>query len=145
MDELLRIARKPAVVTHPAATVREVCEQMLAEKVGAVVVLSGDRLVGIFSERDVVGRIILPRLDPDTTPVSEVMTREVTTASAGMTEDQAVALMHSGRFRHLPLVDAAGRVLATLSVRHLLQQRVDRLDMTNQDLLSYLSADGAGG
>ena len=145
MDELLRIARKPAVTTHPAATVRQVCEQMLDEKVGAVVVLDGDRLVGIFSERDVVGRIIIPRLDPDKTPVSEVMTRDVTTASAGMTEDQAVALMHGGRFRHLPLVDAAGKVLATLSVRHLLQQRVDRLDMKNQDLLSYLSADGAGG
>jgi len=145
MDELLRIARKPAVTTHPGATVRQVCEQMMAEKVGAVVVVDGDRLVGMFSERDVVARVVVARLDPDVTPVSQVMTRDVTTASAGMTEDQAVSLMHHGHFRHLPLVDPAGRVVATLSVRHLLKHRVDALDMRNHDLVAYISADGPGG
>ena len=145
MEELLRIARKPPVTTHPRATVRQVCEQMIAEKVGAVVVLEDGRLVGIFSERDVVGRVVVPRLDPDVTPVSEVMTRDVQTGGAGMTADDCVALMHSGRFRHLPLVDPAGRVLAMLSVRHLLQERVDNLDMRNHDLIAYISADGPGG
>jgi CBS domain-containing protein len=62
-----------------------------------------------------------------------------------MNEDQAVALMNHGRFRHLPLVDAAGRVVGTLSVRHLLRQRVDRLDLKNNDLIAYLATDGAGG
>jgi CBS domain-containing protein len=145
MNDLLRIARRPAVTTHPGATVRQACEQMMAEKVGAVVVLDDQRLVGIFSERDVMTRVVVPRLDPDTTLVAEVMTREVTTANASMNEDQAVALMYHGAFRHLPLVDAAGRVVGTLSVRHLLRQRVDRLDMRNNDLIAYLAADGAGG
>ena len=145
MDELLRIAKKPPITTHPGATVRQVCEQMLAEKVGAVLVLDEERLVGIFSERDVVGRIVVPRLDPDVTAVSEVMTRDVQTAGAGMTEEQCMALMHGGRFRHLPLVDASGKVLGILSVRHFLRERVDALDMRNHDLMSYLAADGPGG
>jgi CBS domain-containing protein len=145
MEDLLRIARKPPVTTHPRATVRQVCEQMLEEKVGAVIVLDDGRLVGIFSERDVVGRVVIPRLDPDTTPVSAVMTREVQTAGPGMTADECAALMHGGRFRHLPVVDSAGRVLAVLSVRHLLRQRVSALDLRNNELLGYLSTDGPGG
>jgi CBS domain-containing protein len=145
MEELLRIAKRPPVTTHPRATVRQVCEQMMAEKVGALVVLDEGRLVGIFSERDVVNRVVVPRLDLDVTPVSEVMTRDVQTGGPGMTEEQCMSLMDSGRFRHLPLVDAAGRVLAILSVRHLLRQRVQALDMRNHDLIAFISADGPGG
>jgi CBS domain-containing protein len=145
MEDLLRIARKPPVTTHPRATVRQVCELMMEEKVGAVVILEDGHLVGIFSERDVVGRVVVPRRDPDTTLVAEVMTREVQTAQHGMTEDECVTLMHGGRFRHLPVVDSAGRVLAVISVRHLLRQRVDKLDLRNNELLGYLSTDGPGG
>ena len=145
MQELLRIARTPAVSTHPEATVREICELMITEGVGAVVVLSAGKLVGIFSERDVVGRVVIPGLDAAKTPVSEVMTRKVATARAGMTMDDAAALMHHGRFRHLPLFDEEGQVVGVLSVRHLLRHRVDQLDLRNADLLAYISVDGPGG
>jgi CBS domain-containing protein len=146
MKELLRIARTPAVSTHPQATVLEVCQLMMKEVVGAVVVLDeGGKLLGIFSERDVVGRVVLPGLDAATTPVAEVMTRKVATARAGMTMDQAVGLMHHGRFRHLPLVNDDTTVVGMISVRHLLRHRVDQLDLRNADLLAYISADGPGG
>jgi CBS domain-containing protein len=146
MEELLRIARAPAVSTHPQATVLEVCKLMMNEVVGAVVILDEDgKLAGIFSERDVVGRVVIPGLDPATTPVSDVMTRKVATARAGMTMDQAVGLMHHGRFRHLPLVKEDGTVAGMISVRHLLRHRVDQLDLRNADLLAYISADGPGG
>jgi CBS domain-containing protein len=144
MEKLLRIARKP-VATNPRATVREACELMIKEAVGAVVVLDEGRLVGIFSERDVVARIVVPRRDPDTTPVSEVMTREVATANAGMTEEQVMELMHQGKFRHLPLVDASGRVTGVISIRHLLKKRVEELDTHNANLVAYMSTDGPGG
>jgi len=145
MEELLRIARVPAVSASPDATVHELCEQMIKEAVGAVVILDGGKLVGIFSERDVVGRVVLPGLDAKTTRVSEVMTRKVSAAQAGMSVDNAMEVMHRGRFRHLPLVNETGQVVGMLSVRHLLRHRVDQLDMRNADLIAYISADGPGG
>jgi CBS domain-containing protein len=144
MDKLLRIARKP-VATSPGVTVRAACELMMREAVGAVVVLDEGRLVGIFSERDVVGRVIIPRRDPDTTPVSEVMTRNVATANAEMTEEQVMDLMHQGKFRHLPVVDTAGSVTGVISIRHLLKKRVEELDKHTESLVAYMSADGPGG
>ncbi len=146
MDELLRIAKVPAVTTSPNATVHEVCLLMLQERVGAVVVVDEKgTLVGIFSERDVVGRVVIPRRDVDTTLVSEVMTPDVSTARSGLTIDQAMATMHQGRFRHLPLVNDKNEVVGVLSVRHLLRDRVDQLDRRASDLLAYISADGPGG
>jgi CBS domain-containing protein len=144
MDKLLRIARKP-VATDPRATVRQACEQMMSEGEGAVIVLDEGRLVGILSERDIVGRIVVPRRNPDTTPVSEVMTREVATATAGMGEEQVMDLMHNGRFRHLPVVDASGRVTGVISIRHLLKKRVEELDTHTANLVAYVSTDGPGG
>jgi CBS domain-containing protein len=118
---------------------------MLAARVGAVVVLDEGRLVGIMSERDVVGRVVVLRRDPTKTLVSEVMTRDVCVGSPGMSSEQAMMLMHTKHFRHLPLVDAAGMVLGVLSVRHLLRDRVEQLGQTNQTLVDYFAADGGGG
>jgi CBS domain-containing protein len=145
MDDLLRIAKRPATSTHPGATVHEACEAMLAARVGALVVVDEGRLVGILSERDVVGRVVVPRRDPVKTLVSEVMTRDVCTGTAGMTLDQAMDLMHTKHFRHLPLVDAAGRVVGVLSQRHLLRKQVEELDQSSQSLVNYIAADGPGG
>jgi CBS domain-containing protein len=145
MNDLLRIAKRPATSTHSGATVQEACEAMLSAHVGAVVVLDEGRLVGIMSERDVVGRVVVLRRDPSKTLVSEVMTRDVCVGSAGMSAEQAMMLMHTKHFRHLPLVDAAGVVLGVLSVRHLLRCRVEQLGQTNQTLVDYFGADGVGG
>ncbi len=145
MNDLLRTAKQPATSTHSKATVQEACEAMLAARVGAVVVLDEGRLVGIMSERDVVGRVVVLRRDPTKTLVSEVMTRDVCVGSPGMSSEQAMMLMHTKHFRHLPLVDAAGMVLGVLSVRHLLRDRVEQLGQTNQTLVDYFAADGGGG
>jgi CBS domain-containing protein len=145
MEELLKLARRPAVSARTGTTVHEVCQLMMTEKVGAVAVLDDGVLVGILSERDVVGRVVVPNRDPRTTLVGEVMTRDPATASAGMSVDQALEAMHHGRFRHLPLVDASGRVVGMLSVRHLLRHHVELVDSRNANLVAYLSTDGPGG
>ncbi len=145
MDELLQLARRPAVTTRPGATVQEACEVMMREHVNALPVIHEGQLVGIISERDVVGRVVVARRDPQRTLVGEVMTREVSTARPGMTIDQAMEAMHHGSFRHLPVVDAAGKVIGMLSVRHMLRHRVEQLDLQNRDWVAYFSADGPGG
>lgn len=143
--ELSRMAGRPIVSTHPRATVQEVCEVMASEGVGAVVVLDGGTLVGILSERDVVRRVAARRRDPGTTLVSDVMTSPVQTVTEKATVHGSLQLMHEGGFRHLPLLDAAGRLLGMLSVRDLLRHRIEELDQKNADLMSYISIDGPGG
>jgi CBS domain-containing protein len=144
-DALYRMSRKPAGSVSPTVTVRKASEIMMEQGVGALVVLDQDRLVGILSERDVVGRVVVRGLDPSQTLVSEIMTRKVLTAPQGMTENQAMELMLERRIRHLPVVDAKGNVVGMLSVRHLLRHRVEQLDRSASDLVAYFSADGSGG
>lgn len=143
--ELTRIAKRPAASTRLGATVREVCQSLRDEKVGALAVVDKGRLVGIISERDIVTRVVAPGHDPQTTLVSEVMTSPVKTVKEDMTAREALELMHEGRFRHLPLVDGAERVLGMVSVRDLLRDRIEELDMKNADLIAFISADGPGG
>jgi len=142
--ELNRIATR-VVSTHPRATVLSVAEQMVREKIGALVVLDEGRLVGIVSERDIVGRMVARHKEPAVTLVAEIMTAEVTTIGEGATTDDALERMHQGKFRHLPLVDRGGRVIGMLSIRHLLRDRMDELALKNNDLYAFISADGPGG
>jgi CBS domain-containing protein len=142
--ELSQIARR-AVSIRPQATVLEASEVMVAEKIGAMAVLEGTKLVGIISERDVVSRVVAKRRDPATTLVSDVMTADVQTISEDVTGVRALELMHQGRFRHLPLVDGEGHVVGMLSLRDLLRDRVGELALKNADLVNFISTDGPGG
>jgi CBS domain-containing protein len=139
------MAKRPVTTIHPGATIQEACETMTRASVGAVVVLVEGRLVGILSERDVVRRVVVPRRDPAKTLVSAVMTSSVRTAPAGTSTESAMAMMEKGRFRHLPVLDAAGKVAGILSMRHVLRDRVDELDRSSQSLVDYIAADGPGG
>jgi CBS domain-containing protein len=143
--ELTRIAKRPAHTIDPRSTVRELCQSLKAAGVGALPVVDGNKLVGIISERDIVLRVIAPGRDPERTLVSEVMTFPVRTVTEDMTSDSARQLMHEGHFRHLPVLDKGGRLVGMLSVRDLLRERIEELDLKNADLIAYISADGPGG
>jgi CBS domain-containing protein len=142
--ELSEIATR-VVSIRPDSTVLEACDLMVAERIGAMVVLDEGKLVGILSERDIVGRVVVKRRDPEKTRVSEVMTAKVRTIAEGTSSDDALDLMHEGRFRHLPLVNAQGQVIGMLSMRHLLRERVGELSLRNADLVGFIAADGPGG
>lgn len=95
---------------------------VLAEyKIGALVVLEGDNLVGIFSERDYAREVILKGRSSKTTAISEVMTATVLTASPSDTVDQAMALMSEKRIRHLPVVED-DKVVGMLSIGDLVKE-----------------------
>ena len=133
------------VTTHPRATVRMVSEAMATEMTGALVVLEEGKLVGIISERDIVGRVVAKGLDPENVPVSEVMTRDVHTVTEDVMVRRALEMMHQGRFRHLPVVNASNQVIGMVSIRQLMGQRIGELTLKNDDLLAFISADGPGG
>ena len=111
------IANTGRIVQLPAsATVREASRLMAREKVGAVLVTDGDRLEGIFTERDALGRVLAKQLDPEKTRLEEVMTVNPTTIGPQASAIEALRLMRDGGFRHLPIVDQ-GRLIGIVSLR----------------------------
>lgn len=104
----------------PHATVFEAVQKMVEARIGAVLVVDEGRLVGIFSERDVLVRVVSLHRDPLTTPVAHVMTIDPITIDAS-TPVEDVLDQHSGKeFRHLPVMEE-GQLIGMVSVRDLLR------------------------
>ena len=142
---ILKIADIPPALVGLTATVLEAVEVMVSKRVGAVAVVRQDRLAGIFTERDVMLRVVLARLDPTTTAMADVMTPSVESATVNTTAGEALAVMVERHFRHLPILDSEGRVLGMISVRNLLQSHVEDLTQQLDSMENYLTADGPGG
>lgn len=125
---LLDICEQHPPVVSPEATVADAVRRMLDEHVGAIAVVDSEHVVaGIFTERDVLKRMSLSGRDPNTTPIREMMTTPVELATEQTTEVEALSVMLERHYRHLPIVDAGGRLLGMLSIRHVLQARIDEL------------------
>lgn len=106
-----------------STTVLEAAAMMTDARIGALCVFDEDRLVGIFSERDLMTRVVVPGRDPRRTLVSEVMTSDVVTASLDETRSTCLERMRTKRFRHLPVLED-GRVVAMVSMRDLLRDEI---------------------
>jgi CBS domain-containing protein len=141
---------KPVVAVRREATVLEAIEAMVAANVGATVIVEGGvaasgKLLGIFTERDVVTRVVLKKLNPETTKVGSVMTTDVKTVREDAERSGILQLMMANHIRHLPVVDAEGRVVTILSMRHLLRAEVHDLQQTVWELVADSAIDGPGG
>jgi signal-transduction protein with cAMP-binding, CBS, and nucleotidyltransferase domain len=119
-------------------SVAEVARIMAGFHVGAILVLKGDDLSGIFSERDLMMRVVLERRDPDRTPVSEVMTTDVCTIEECATPEEAMEAMQANNCRHLP-VTREGHVVAFLSMRDLMNYEVARQTEEIHHMRAYIS------
>jgi CBS domain-containing protein len=109
------IAGRPAIhAVGPETLVTECARTMSTAKIGALLVLNGEKLVGIFTERDAVNRVLAPGLDPRSTKVSDVMTKDPVSVPPSTTVADAMKLVTQRRFRHLPITDN-GKVLALVS------------------------------
>lgn len=105
-----------AVFTIPSTvTVAEAVHEMNAHKVGSVLIMNGLRLAGIFTERDVLRRVVGADLDPRFTPVTKVMTSEVLTIEPSATVQQVMEIFAERRCRHLPVV-SDGKLLGLISI-----------------------------
>ncbi|HMK31013.1 MAG TPA: CBS domain-containing protein [Terriglobales bacterium] len=135
----------PATVS-PEASVADAIRAMLERRVGAVAVVNPDKTVlGIFTERDVLRKLALSAIDPESKRVSEFMTATVVTATPDTSPGEALSAMITHHFRHLPVVDAKGKLMGILSIRNLLESRIDELSQQLDSLETYLTADGPGG
>ena len=123
-------------------TVAGVARQMAEFRVGAILVLKEAELRGVFSERDLMLRVVLQRLDPETTPVSAVMTSDVATIDESASLEEAMEAMHRRSCRHLP-VTRASDVVGFLSMRDLMDFQLARQTEELLHMKAYIHGVGA--
>jgi CBS domain-containing protein len=138
MKKLRDIMRHGFLFTlQRSATVAEACHLMATNNVGIVAVLDGDRLAGVFSERDVVRKVIDRGLDPARTLVADVMTTRLVVADADEDYQSAMSKMDQANIRHLPVVSGE-RLLSMLSIRDLMRVALDDRGEEIEYLKEYL-------
>ena len=137
--ELLRTKVAPRVITvRPEQSVLDAIKVLAQENVGAAIVMAGERLAGIFSERDYTRKVILKGRSSDTTRVEEIMTSNVIVVSPRTRARECMALMTEKNIRHLPVVDE-GRVIGMVSIRDIVSDIIADQDFTIEQLEHYIS------
>ncbi len=122
----------------PEATVLDAVDKMCREHIGALLVMRGDALLGIFSERDLMTRVVLAPLDPACTYVGEVMTTDVLCVGVGMSPTDAMDLVTNHRVRHLPVLSGR-RIVGVVSIGDLVRWTIADREQTVQELSEYVS------
>lgn len=121
------VAHQQVFSMPPTASVRDAVLRMAEAKVGAMLVVDGEKLAGIFTERDLLIRVVARHLDPDATRLAEVMTPDPYTADPEMPLSQALVMMYEGCYRHVPVVEN-GRPLGVVSARDALGRELTELE-----------------
>lgn len=140
MDFQLSLDREgvgSAYPDHPLAatvsdSVGQVMQLLRAQRTGAMLVCDGEKLVGIFTERDALK--VIARSADLSTPVGEVMSRDPITVPATATVGQSIRVMSEGGYRHLPIVDEAGKPTGVLAVHGIVHYLVDHFPETVYNL-----------
>lgn len=120
-------------------TVREAAAYMMKRNVGAAPVLNESELVGVFSERDIVRRVLMEGRDWNTTRVGEVMSSNPLTVSPEDDTDHCMLLMKQNNFRHLPVTEGQ-QLVGFISIRELLLHDIDEKEIEVRMMRAYMSA-----
>ena len=124
--------------TRPEATVREAVEHMNENHIGALLVVRAGQPVGMFTERDVLVRVVAAGLDPNLTSIESVMSSRLTVIRSETTVDEAMIIMTERRHRHLPVVDATDRIIGMVSIGDLTRWIVRDDESYIQNLNDYI-------
>ena len=136
--ELLRVKPSRVISVRPEQTVLEAIKILALENIGAAIVMSGDRIAGIISERDYTRKIVLKGRSSDTTKVEEIMTPNVIVVSPRTKTRECMQLMTEKNFRHLPVVEE-GRCIGMVSIRDIVSDIIADQDFTIEQLEHYIS------
>lgn len=119
-------------------TISEAVAEMNRQRVGCMLVIDDDRLVGVFTERDVLRRVVGAGVDPMRSLVSEVMTPDVITISPEATVEETMVIFTEKRCRHLPVVDH-GRLVGTISIGDITRWMADSHQAEAEHLKNYIT------
>lgn len=131
------ITGKPLFVVEKGQSVQQVAEYMALNNVGAVPVLDGSIMAGIFSERDLMNRCVAQRIDMNSTLIDDVMTKKVILMESHDTYEDCINLMRQQSIRHVP-VREGNRLIGVISLRDLLQLDVEEKEQKIDILHSYI-------
>ena len=135
LNQYLRLKPRNVISISPDVNVIEALKLMAKENIGAVVVLQGDNLVGILSERDYARKVVLEGKTSSSTKVSEIMTTKVITIEESQKVDDCMNMMTENHIRHLPVI-SGGKVLGLISIGDVLKQVMQQ----QKDLIEQLEA-----
>lgn len=139
LKQLLASRTRPLAVVTPKDTVFYALTVMAQHDVGALLVLEGEQLVGIFSERDYARKIILQGKSSKETLVREIMSDRVAYVTPGTTLDECMALMTEKRFRHLPVLSEDGSVTGMISIGDLVKETISDQKFLIDQLERYIT------
>lgn len=122
------IAGRAVVNATPELTVRAASRMMVDNRIGALLVMQGGRIAGIFTERDALNKVLAGGLDPDTTTLGAVMVADPQTISVHRPLAHALHMMVEGGFRHVPVVDGQGNPVGMVSARDALGEEIADLE-----------------
>ena len=135
LNQYLRLKPRNVISISPDVNVIEALKLMAKENIGAVMVLQGDNLVGILSERDYARKVVLEGKTSSSTKVSEIMTTKVVTVEESQKVDDCMNIMTENHIRHLPVI-SGGKVLGLISIGDVLKQVMQQ----QKDLIEQLEA-----
>ena len=138
VSDLLKARPREIITIRPEQSVLEAIKVLASEDIGAAIVMTGDRLAGIFSERDYTRKVILKGRSSDTPRVEEIMTSTVLVVSPRTKTRECMALMTEKNIRHLPVVED-GRVIGMISIRDIVSDIIADQDFTIEQLEHYIS------
>lgn len=139
LKQLLAEKGRPLAVVAPGDSVFHALSVMAEHDVGAVLVLDGEQLVGIFSERDYARKIILQGKSSRETLVRDIMSDRVAYVMPNATLDECMALMTDKHFRHLPVLDENGNVLSVISIGDMVKETISNQQFLISELERYIS------
>lgn len=138
VQHLLDAKGRDVTTISPDATVLDAVKLMAEKSIGALVVLDGEKLAGMVSERDYARKVILKNRASDDTPVSDIMRTDVAVASSSSTVQECMSMVTEGRVRHLPVVDD-GKVTGIISIGDLVKAIIADQQAEIEQLGHYIS------
>ena len=135
--DLIKDNDKDLTVVSKNTTVLEAAQKMTQRRIGAVPVLDGDLIVGIFSERDVMNRVVAKNLNPASTTVEQVMTRDLVVGAPEESIEQVEKKMKQYNIRHLPIV-SADKLVGIISLRDLLDAELNEKTEEIKMMTAYI-------
>lgn len=144
VETVLRDKGSGVVTARPTITVGEACRLLVENRIGAIVVVDGDsaspRIVGIFSERDIVRVLAAHGADANRLSISDYMSSNVVTCRPSDTVESLMAVMTNRRVRHLPVLGDGDALIGIITIGDVVKSRLDEATMVVESLRDYVTA-----